>query len=353
MEQLITKNDFIIIATKHRKFKKKVLYDAKNHGFDEKNDIAHPLDLCNFFPTIEIAGKCNLFCKTCDMGLPGANKGKGHMDIKLFELILEKLTREIPFINSLALYIWGEPLLNANLNQMIKICKNYGIATEISTNLNHQKHLEEVIDAEPEQIVLPCAGTGKIYERGRTGGQWEKFYRGCQEIRRMIDEKKKDINVRITYHLYKDNLDEEYDKVKKIAESLKYDFIPILANIFPGKILDYANGVALPQTMQDASKDLVFDIDEQLDYARSISHKSCHITKVFPAITWNGQVLHCCNMTEPKVGLNFLSHSLIELIEMRNSSSFCTDCMNLGVHRYHDSNIELLDGKNGRKVNRI
>ena len=346
-------NDLIIIATKHRNFKKKVLLDANNFGFKKDIDVIYPLDLCNFFPTIEIAGKCNLFCKTCDMGLPNANKGKGHMSLTLFKLIIEKLAREIPFINSVALYIWGEPLLNKNLSKMIKICKDFGIATEISTNLNFQKYLEDVIDSEPEQMVLPCAGTGKIYERGRTGGQWEKFLSGCKKIRSMIDSKNKDINVRITYHLYKDNLDDEYDKVQKIAKELNYEFIPILANIFPGKILDYANGINLPNQMSDACKDLVFDIDEQLQYAQSIAHKPCHITKVFPAITWNGEVLHCCNMTNPKVGTNYLQNTLQELMQMRNDSSFCTNCMNKGVHRYHDSNIELVDKAGGRLVKRI
>ena len=40
--------------------------------------------------------------------------------------------------------------------------------------------------------------------------------------------------------------------------------------------------------MSDACKDLVFDIDNN-QYAQSIAHKPCHITKVFPAITWNGR----------------------------------------------------------------
>ena len=75
-----------------------------------------------------------------------------------------------------------------------------------------------------------------------------KIQGGCKKIRSMIDSKNKDINVRITYHLYKDNLDDEYDKVQKIAKELNYEFIPILANIFPGKILDYANGINLSES---------------------------------------------------------------------------------------------------------
>ena len=37
----------------------------------------------------------------------------------------------------------------------------------------------------------------------------------------MIDSKNKDINVRITYHLYKDNLDDEYDKGPKNSKRIK------------------------------------------------------------------------------------------------------------------------------------
>ena len=33
---------------------------------------------------------------------------------------------------------------------------------------------------------------------------------------------------------------------------------------------------------------------------------------------------------------------------MRNQSAFCSDCMNKGVHRYHDSNIELVEKSSGR-----
>ena len=65
---------------------------------------------------------------------------------------------------------------------MIKICKEFGIATEISTNLNFQKYLEDVIDSEPEQMVLPCAGTGKIYEGEEQVVNGKNSLSGCKRF---------------------------------------------------------------------------------------------------------------------------------------------------------------------------
>ena len=73
--------------------------------------------------------------------------------------MINYLEKKLHLLIPLALYIWGEPLLNKNLSEIIRICK-IPYLTEISINLNFPKYLEEVIDAEPEQIVLPCAGTG-------------------------------------------------------------------------------------------------------------------------------------------------------------------------------------------------
>ena len=54
---------------------------------------------------------------------------------------------------------------------------------------NFPKYLEEVIDAEPEQIVLPCAGTGEIYERGRTEDSGVNFWMGVKELERWLIQK--------------------------------------------------------------------------------------------------------------------------------------------------------------------
>ena len=76
------------------------------------------MELCDYLPTIEVAGVCNLKCMSCSMGVAGEKQGK-IMSTDTYRKVLEKMTKEIPFMNSVYLYLWGEPLLNKELNKII------------------------------------------------------------------------------------------------------------------------------------------------------------------------------------------------------------------------------------------
>jgi MoaA/NifB/PqqE/SkfB family radical SAM enzyme len=348
-------SDILIVCTKDREWKENILSLAVSSGFLRYKTLFTPLDICRYFPTIEVEGKCNLVCKTCDMGLPSANKGRGHMSINLFKDVLRKMIQEIPLMNSVALYTWGEPLLNPDLPEIIRECKRQGVATEISTNLEYHKYLEEFLLAEPDQIVAPCAGIGERYERGRTGGTWDQYIKGLEKIADYKNRFNLDFNVRIMYHLYRDNLDADFDYMKDISKKYGFTLIPIVAHIFPGQVYQYAvNGVDIPDVMKEASVNLIFPLEDQLKFARTKKNSKCHITNAFPTITWDGKVLHCCNMQKPTVGRgNYLDKSLTEFIEQRNSSPFCTKCMNEGVHKFFDVNISIEDFNGARNVIRI
>ena len=71
-----------------------------------------------------------------------------------YAAVLKKLQAEISFLNSVYLYLWGEPLLCPDLPEIIRITGEYGIATEISTNLIVKKEiLERVVKARPDFLV--------------------------------------------------------------------------------------------------------------------------------------------------------------------------------------------------------
>ncbi|QWD83808.1 radical SAM protein [Polynucleobacter sp. MWH-P3-07-1] len=348
-------SDLLLICTKDREWKENFLHLAATSGFERYKTLFTPLDICRYFPTIEVEGKCNLVCKTCDMGLPSANKGRGHMGIDLFKDVLDKMVQEIPLMNSVALYTWGEPLLNPDLPKIIRECKRQGVASEVSTNLEYHKYLEEFLLAEPDQIVAPCAGVGERYERGRTGGTWDQYLKGLEKIAEYKNRFNLDYNVRIMYHLYKDNLDADLDYMKDLSKTFGFSLIPIVAHIFPGQVYQYAvNGVDIPDVMQEASANLIFPLEDQLQFARTKKSSKCHITNAFPTITWDGKVLHCCNMQKPTVGRsNYLDKPLNEFIEQRNSSPFCTKCMNEVVHKFFDVNISFEEFNGARNVIRL
>lgn len=350
-----SEKDVIFVCTKDREWKEIFLRRATAAGFLRHESLFTPLDVCRFFPTIEIEGKCNLQCKTCDMGLPGANKGRGHMSHALFKEILSKMTREIPLMNSVALYTWGEPLLNPDIGKIIRECRQQGVACEVSTNLDYQKYLDEFLLAEPDQIVAPCAGIKERYERGRTGATWENYLSGLYRIAEIRDKHNLDYNVRIMYHLYKDNLYEDLDFMRSLASELGFTLIPIVAHLFPGQVYQYAvNGKPIPATMQEASEHLIFPLDDQLAYSRTRVSSKCHITNAFPNVAFDGKVLHCCNMQKPHVGpMSYIDQPLSDFILQRNNSSFCTNCMDSGVHRFFDVNTRIDDVGGVRSVVRL
>lgn len=346
-----TNTALLIVASKDRKLKSDVLEMAARFGFTRGGDVYTPLDLCPFFPTIEVAGKCNLKCKSCDMGLPKANSGRGFMDANSYRSVLEKLLDEIPFLNSVALYTWGEPLLNPHIAQIISISNEMGVSTEVSSNLESHKYLDEFVLAKPTQIVAPCAGVGWKYERGRTGGTWDNYLKGLVRISSLNRAHNLGISLRIMYHIYRDNYNADLDYMRLVADDLGFEVIPIAAQLFPGQVLKYAlSGQALPQPFQEAEENLVFGLDEQLAFAQSRINSRCHIINAFPTISWDGRVLHCCNMQEPHVGSDrFLDSPLNEFIDKRDKSIFCTRCMNVGVHRFFDVNVKFEEAADGKR----
>ncbi|MFN4021485.1 MAG: radical SAM protein [Hydrogenophilus thermoluteolus] len=344
----------VLITAKHREIRRWAQELCEINGWVRCKTYFFATDLCDFFPTIEIAGLCNLRCITCNMGLPGANKYGGLMTAKTYKSIIEKLSKEIPFLNSVYLYQWGEPLLNPDLPEIVQISHDIGIATEISTNLIDTRKLEALIKTEPDVLVIPCSGTGKNFEITRTGGSWDKFITNTYKLKEYITKYSAKTVVRISYHIYKNNIDKDYDEVQKIANELDFLFEPILAQIFPEKVLQHViYGTPIPETMLEANKLLFYSIEEQLKYAQSVKDRSCFMIKVFPAIRWDTSVVHCSNLMEPLVSRSFLDTPLEELLSKRTTNGFCDKCMQHGMHRFFDVAIKVIEKDGIRRIERI
>ncbi len=331
---------FIVICTKHRETRALAKKFCLERGYVEGRDFVFNSALCRYFPTIETVGICNLRCITCDMGIPGANHNQKMMRLETFSAILDKLKAEIPFLNSLALYLWGEPLLHPEVGEMVRACHARGIATEFSSNLNNIRHLDSFIAADPDILIVTSSGFGDNYEITHTGGDFEKFRNNCIELRQMIDKHGAETFVKYHYCVYNNNQGEEMLAARRFAESLNFQFVPILANIFPGKVHDYVVlGTPLPDVMLEANKYLLYDIHDQIQWAQAQRDKHCPVIKAFPTIRWDGRVMQCCNMTQPFVGdTTYLETSMSELLELRESSGFCQRCMAHGMHRVFDVN---------------
>jgi MoaA/NifB/PqqE/SkfB family radical SAM enzyme len=352
-DQFIESNEnmFVIIATKHREYKKLGVKLCESLGLVFEKDFLHGSNLCNFYPTIEPIGKCNLKCVTCNMALPDANKGKGNMHPFAYERVLDKLITDLPLVSGVSLFLWGEPLMHPQLDEFIKITKERGLTCDISTNLNFGKHLDKVLEAAPDILSIACSGRGDMYEKTHTGGNYRAFSENLTRVAEFMRDGSSDVTVRFFYHMYKHNLNEDFNYYEQFCADNNFFFFPIYANLFPEAVFNLVTkGEALPEPMVKAQEYLLFDLDDHLEYAKAEKEKYCPFMQVFPTVRWDGSVVHCSNMEQPVLTDAYLEHSWDELLEMREEEKrkTCAACMAHGLHRFFDAvNVKIVKDDDG------
>lgn len=113
--------------------------------------------------TIEPINKCNLRCKMCD--LKKMKRSIGMMDLNLFKKIVDS-NKEIKRI---CLSVWGEPLLNPYICEMIRYARRrdiYVLMFSNATMLTREK-AHDIIDSGLNCLTFSLDGVGETYERVR------------------------------------------------------------------------------------------------------------------------------------------------------------------------------------------
>jgi organic radical activating enzyme len=344
------KNIFIIIATKHREYRKIAIKKCEENGLKKIQNFIYSYELCDSFPIVEPVGSCNLKCVTCTVGISDFTKG-GIMKISDYERCLEKLKKDIPWVNSIYLYLWGEPLMHPKIGDFVKLTHEYGLSCDISTNLNLDKRIDELIEAEPDILTLACSGTGANYEVTHTGGKWDKFEKNLEIVKKSIDKHNADIDVRFYYHIYKHNLNDDYDYCFNLAKKYNFQWLPIIAQLFNEHVYKHVIlGDPLPREYLGIKDKLITNYKDQLERAYKKKNAFCPTFKCFPTIRWDLSVAHCSMMTKPSLTSNYLETDFEDLKKRRDNEETCIKCMSKGVHRFFDVSYIKIDESNGKRT---
>jgi MoaA/NifB/PqqE/SkfB family radical SAM enzyme len=329
---------FILVSNTGRDSLKEIRKLLKRFGIvAERQDYITAMELYQVFPTVDISGSCNLHCISCPRGNTlKPMKSGGMMSAKLFSKILAKLKCELPFLYEMELYIWGEPLLNRELPDIVSICKANNVSTAISTNLNSERHLEAVLKSGIEEIRVGCGGFGaEHYEHTEAGGSWEKFRVNLEQLARLRNKFSPDTRVVLHMHVSRNNIS-DYSLLKKLASDIGITFEPIPHFVFHDVVLDFLTGESVPATAIESINMLCMPLEEQLRVAHSDAEhkKACYVRRFFPNISWDGSVYTCVEYTAGKIADSFLDVPMGELLERRNKSELCKVCIGHSLHRY-------------------
>ena len=322
----------IVIGSGHHD--KEIADTCKRAGLTEGEDYLLSRNFCDVDPSVDVAGICNLKCISCPNGnLETLHKG-GFMSAETYAKVLDKLLAELPLMGNIQLYTWGEPLLNRQLPEIIRITRQSKVLCALSTNLNTRRDFSDVIAAKPDWVKISLSGHGPNYEITHTGGSWTLLLDNLHRLSLYRRKHHPDMHVVVNYHLYKRNLGQEYRQMRKLCKDLGFIFRPNHAYLYPmDNIMDYVEGRPLTENAKRTLDMLLMDIDSGLLKAQSKKELPCPEQRCFP-INWDLRVRLCGVYYRPFIESNFLETTLREVMKKRKACGFCRKCQKMALHHF-------------------
>lgn len=134
--------------------------------------------------TLETTNSCNLSCPECVTGMNALERPAGWLSPELANKVFEQSAPNAIVAN---LYFQGEPLLNPNLFDIIKMGRQYRVYTILSTNaqnLNVEK-ANQLVASGLGKIVVSLDGiTQESYGKYRVRGKLDLVLKGIENLKR-------------------------------------------------------------------------------------------------------------------------------------------------------------------------
>lgn len=173
---------------------------------------------------IEVTSRCNAACIYCPHTLMGDRWPDKHMPLDLFRKLL-------PYLGNTGLIFlqgWGEPLLNKDLFEMIRLCKDQGNRVGFTTNgmLLTESAMKRIVELGLDVLGLSLAGTtAATHNRIRKGADFDTALSRFERLRAIKEQKRTGFpSIHLAYLMLQDNL-YELEGVVPLAERLGVDQI--------------------------------------------------------------------------------------------------------------------------------
>ncbi len=241
-----------------------------------------------FAISIESTTKCNLSCPECVSGTNSFERPTGNMTFSLFKKIIDKIKKHTLY---LTLNFQGEPLINPNIDKMIKYATKKNILTVISTNAHFldNKMAINILNSKLHKLIISLDGTNETeYQKYRVGGNYNLVINNIIEIVKLKQKLKLNRpKIIIQFLVFKHNQNKVSD-IYKIAKQIGVDGVVIKT--------------AQINNLND-NNNLIPTINKFSRY-RWLKSKKYSIKSNFPnyckriwfysIISWDGKVIPCC-----------------------------------------------------------
>lgn len=305
---------------------------------------------------IEISGKCTAKCPYCaQFRLKQENHFGEIMSPILFEQIIDHIFK-IGIINkndppTINLFNWGDPFLNPNINDILRILKKNKLKAFISSNFIVVPDIDKELLPVIESATFSLSGFSQASYSRIHGGSLKKVINNFEKFYDSIRKYSPKTWILIYWHRYFFNENEFW-------EAHKYFNRP---GISIGSVIAYLNddvmmkkfikGELSEEFIKKAEKDIFLDLIKK----GVINHKKKSLNYYCPqwdyiVIDESGQLLLCCGVTsydsETVLG-NILNMSSEEIMKTKLNHSFCKECISSGIAHYRENSDASLPSGGG------
>ena len=240
--------------------------------------------------TIEPTAFCNLRCTVCETGNKSIKRQQGVMSMDDFKLVIDKIAFHT---NTLLLYFMGEPFLNKSIYDMIAYARGKGIYVCMCTN-------GELMDA--ERLALSGINEVSFQVGGTTQDVHAEYREGANlgatmgKLKELLEAKKRlgktKMSVEVGFIVMKHN-EHQIDGFVKEAEAMGVDRIHVIK----------PRVRTIEEARRFLPKDGKYWLYDKNEYDRGVlapaknkrSLDRCFMLWNSAAITWNGDLVPCCN----------------------------------------------------------
>ena len=325
---------FIVITSSF--FADEIAGCCREYGLEENRDFVPFNRIQKYDYQVDVSGICNLRCVSCPRGNMAWQPDAGFMTAAEFEKALDKILEEDPFTGVITLYNWGEPLLNPELAEILRVMNRRGVLAALSSNLNVSHDFSGVIREKPMWFRVSVSGFEESYETTHTGGKWDVLLRNMLLLKQWRRRYHPEMIVEVFYHIYNHNNGDDFTRMRGLCEELGFTFRYRHAALAP---LDNVRAVINGEKVSEAvSKTLdlqILPVAEAVRLAGMQRDRECPYERCL-WITWDMKVAQCMEWYADGALLvprSFLETSLEEIASARKGNPFCRACRNEALHR--------------------
>lgn len=238
--------------------------------------------------SIEPTTSCNLRCPECPTGMQSLSRSKGNMSLDVFGKILDKL---MPDLIYLTLYFQGEPLLNPDFSQMVKMARKKHIFVATSTNGHflNDRNVDEIIKSGLNHLVISMDGIDQeIYEKYRVKGDLQTVTEG---IKRLVAAKKA-LNsnspfIELQFIVMRHN-EHQMQQMREFAKQAVVDKLAFKT----AQVYNFNAESTIIPTLKSKSR-----YNQTSDGSWVMANKirnRCHRIWSSLVVTWDGKIVPCC-----------------------------------------------------------